>query len=359
MYAGACVALMLPACASAPPRRQSRELTLVEALPEARAFVWLNRPNTNPAHTAWVYRAGDPLGLVIELHDGEGVVASTPGPDLALFDVAPDRSAAVCTDEEVRVFDGSSWSVTRFADLAPLEEGVGHRCAGLAMRGQDDVWLVLSIVGASVPDRICHSSTSGWVCAELEGRAHARSLVLTAGHAWWLSGLDLVAIDTSRSPLVIEAVASGLAGTSRLQGSTDSESVLVTVEPDTGPGMTPTPAPELISIDGARAAQETAYEGSGYEAVWLAPGDRVLALDVESSSTCSSGSSGPYGYVGGGGGSSCTREWTQLVLFELGDGAPVELAHANDESGRAASLAVAIERVDGTYLSVAGGGWYH
>ncbi len=358
---GGAIGGALVACvggASSPPKRKSQLLESAGALPDGRTFPWT--VSTNTSRTAWVYGAPS---AQIEIHDGSGLVASTPDEglgnlDVVPFDVAPDRSAALCAATELRAFDGASWSATSYAAITA--GGGAYQCAALATRARGDVWMILqpdASVGVPPPDRLCHLQTGAWTCADLPSPALLDTLVLTAQHVWWLSGAgDVLAVDTSLpvAPLAATTVATGTSA-SWLQADPTAEAVLVTYQTTRFPAhMSADTPPEHVALDGTRTPYAMHSQFGGYADVWLAPDGRALALDVGQGTSCSGG--GVYGYTTGGGG--CSVDWTQLVLYRLGTGAPVEVAHADYSGGGGDQIVVDVERPDGTYLSVTGDPWY-
>ena len=371
------LALSVGAC-SQPPARRSPALELAEDLPEGAELPW--GYSANASHTAWAYGLNTAPGSTLEIHDEGGTIATTEQ-WASTFDVGPDRSVALCGLSEVRTFDGSSWSGTPLSAMTP--EGDRYACTDIAVRAADDVWTVLSEPfeqrrsdsAAVLPDLLCRWRGSAWTCVDLPNPAGAdpqaslnHGLVLTSGHAWWISNGDLLTVDTSLpiAPLAVTTVVSNLeqGAFARLQPVPDAEAVLVTygrsqdrdASDVTFERIDPSRPPERISIDRVRESYALSSERGGNAEVWIARGGVLLALDVLEGQSCSSGSF--FAYSGGTGG--CSVSWTQLVLYQVGSGEPVELGHANHLGGEQTSsrTMAAVERTDGTYMSVMGHGWH-
>ena len=329
------------------PPRSSPRAAVADAFPEGGTIA-----ETNAGHTAWALRTSDTL----ELTDGDGLIATTPWPSWAgwlMLDVAPDRTAALCSLHEVRLFDRGSEVAQPLSDVAA--DGDRSRCEGIATRDAGDVWMLLApdpfrTLGSLEPvprSRLCHHDGGGaWSCSELAVAAQQGSLVVTREHVWWLGNGSLFAIDAIAPGSEPRMVAAAL-GRRALRPSRSTETVLV--QPS---DRDPMQRPELVGIDGSRTSFEVDPESDRYVDVWLGDADRVLALDVvrDGATSCTSGF---FSYSTG---TSCTTTWfwTQLVVYELSAGAPVELAHASYEGGGQTS--VAVERADGTF--VAGDRWY-
>lgn len=334
---------LLLGCGSSPPNRNSPRLDR-EAFPEGRSLALGD--GTNSIHTGWLYRVGTPA--LLEFYDDAGLITTTPEGDATAFDMAPDRSVVLCGAKDVRVYDGSGWSVIPLSKLTP--DGALYHCTSVAERGKNDVWVALApnagaqIMGSVPPHLFCRL---GAACLDI-GSITVWNLVLTAGHAWWLSRGRLVVFDTAvpaSTPKILDPSTTA----DSLHPSRSSESVLANFPAAEGVA----PPKQLISIDGSRTLfQSPAAEAWPSEDAWLTADDRVLAVERLSGGSCTSGF--PFGYAAG---RSCHTDWVQLVLYQLTSGAPIELGYGDPPPSQSWALH-AVQRSSGNYISSGDSFWF-
>src|SRR5688572_7464440 len=177
------------------PERSSPRAVLARPFGEGSRIV-----DVDPDHEAWASVGGDRL----ELQTPDGVVLSMPWESWHGWlhvDVAPDATAALCTEREVRVVDGGVEEILGLEAI--VTGGDFSRCAGIATRGGGDVVLLLEADPTRTfplppsevpPPRLCHRASGRWRCRAIP--TTPASLALTAGHVWWLASGTLFTVDT-------------------------------------------------------------------------------------------------------------------------------------------------------------------
>jgi hypothetical protein len=246
--------LLVPACA--PPARiaprDSPRPTLSDPLP-AGAAIWA----VDADHGGWAYE----MSGTLEVHDEWGMIGSMETPSMLYLDVAPDRTAAVCTSDGVTVIADGSSTTTGVSNIPPVM-GLAF-CVGVGTRGAGDVWVVVSPAfdddpRTAPPSRLCRVGAR-WSCTELPSYPQPGSLALTPTHAWWLTGGELHALDTSAVDAAVSVVATGLALGS-LRPSVSTERVLFVPVGSTSTDQTA----RLIALDGSETSFVAMSEGFFY-----------------------------------------------------------------------------------------------
>jgi len=294
-------------------------------------------------HEAW---ASSSASVV---HDADQTITRTASVSIQTFELARDGTMIACAGGAIVIVDAAGESRT---DPTTLVADV-LRCRDVAIAAHDDAWAMLGTTVLHNPQSgaICHLHASAWSCTALDRPAVPRTLVVTAEHVWWVAeptndglGAQLLVFDrTTPATTPVVMLDHFDAGVS-LRASPASESVVV-VPPRSATDQ----SVQRITSDGSVSTLVASTEGTHAD-VWITADDRVLALEVLTGGTyqCSSG------VLGYGSGCGESVDWTQLVVWELGAGAPRELAHATYDGGGQASIGV--ERTAGTF--VAGDRWY-